>query len=763
MLMEGFAVSIAMILGTRRCRAGHRPTGSSRVPGEPLARGGGHILNVRTHRPRVTESAIHFRARCSGYAQAKSRRAGKCPQLDLHASVSRCGPAALGTDLATPRPPSPGISLVFVFPPCCHRGAAAPCPGRNDSKTFPLPDDFFPEVKLTDEQILKYEMQVEKIVRNALVEYERHEAKGAYPIYSAPWGPVGSEGPLTAIRKEAPAGLSHSEFRLYGCIPGNYRNFMDFHYAETSQELFEWNQFMYGYAVDAVVLKNIHTRDSGKPHEYLGLKWTCLQPSSFGRKRDNCFLEYLTYTKDELGRSVGVRVTLPVEIDECPDLYRSLRVKRVQTHNVAIVRPAGAASDATQLFVMSENDFAGLSVSAKNFKKFMRIYNDMALFVDSKHILKQGMMCKTSWMPNDSRKACASCQLPFNAATRRRSHCRLCGDIFCHHCLIGRNVPRDQHGAPKSRIFQVVKSRFCKACLSSVRRESETAHSAQCALARGSSDTNASSVGTLSNGGNSKLRKAASNISDQSSSRREWWDDIASESDWSETDSEDTSKASLNASGRSRLASSLSSSQSSWTTTRPDDTLEKDDMAFVATLDVIDDDVAILDEKPQSSKPKLHQKLSMSGRYSTSRRHSTRKQQHQPSQETHEITEVEVIDTMDMMPMAELRRQSQTGTGSLVLPSRKYSKRRSGRESLLSSSGPTRRLSRDEPTNRFRSSRSISQCLAEQEELLRCMLSVSRVHSNPGVGSKRRGTKPPKVDLAATMPVQRPTVRLYEV
>ncbi|KAF4131339.1 FYVE zinc finger domain-containing protein [Phytophthora infestans] len=629
---------------------------------------------------------------------------------------------------------------------------------RNDSKAFPLPDDFFPDVKLTEEQILNYEMQVEEIVRNALLEYDRHEAKGAYPIYSAPWVPVGSEGPLTAIRKESTEGLTNSEFRLFGCIQGDWRNFINFFYAETSEELFEWNQFMYGYAVDAVVLKNIHTRDSGKPHEYLGLKWTCLQPSSFGRKRDNCFLEYLTYTKDELGRSVGVRVTLPVEIDECPDLYRSLRVKRIKTHNVAIVRPAGSSSEATQLFVMSENDFAGLSVSAKNFKKFMRIYNDMALFVDSKHILKQGMICKTNWMPNNSRKACTNCQLPFNAATRRRSHCRLCGDIFCNHCLIVRNVPRDQNGAPKSRTFQVVKSRFCKACLSRVRRESDTVHLTRSAVACGSSDTSISNGNNVNND-SKKLRKAVSNTSDRSNLGQEWWDDIASESDWSETDSEDASKASLNASGRSRLASSLSSSQSSWTTTCPDDTL--DDMSFVATLDVIDDDVAILDEKPQSSKSRLHKKLSYSGRYSMSRRHSTRKQQSQPSVETHEVTEV--IDTTDMMTMSELRRQSRARTTGVVAPSRKYSKRRSGRESLLlSSSGPSRRLSRDEPANRFRSSRSISQCLAEQEELLRCMLSVSRVHSNPGVGSKRRVSKPPKVDFAATMPAPRPTVRLYD-
>ncbi|KAG6610801.1 Lateral signaling target protein 2 [Phytophthora cinnamomi] len=612
---------------------------------------------------------------------------------------------------------------------------------RNDAKTFPLPDGFFPEVKLTDEQVRSYEQQVQKIVHNALAEYDRHEAKGAYPIYSEPWVSVGREGPLTAIRQEIPEGLSKSQFRLCGRIHGNYRNFMDFHYAETSRELFEWNQFMYGYVVDAVVLKNIHTRSSGKAHEYLGIKWTCLQPSSFGRKRDNCFLEYLAYTKDELGRDVGVRVTFPVQIKECPDLYSSLRVKRVKTHTVTIVRPAASSSDATQLFIMSKNDFAGSSVSARNFRKFMRICNNLPYQVDSKYILRQGLMCKTNWMPDDLRQACTSCQLPFNAATRRRSHCRLCGDIFCHHCVISRNVPRNHRADSTSRVFKVAKTNFCKACVSSVRRSSMPG------FARASSATHASSVEKLSSENTGcTLRKAHSNTANP-----RWWDDISwSESDWSETDSDD--KASLNASGISMgslLASSLSSSQSSWKS-RAENTLDKDELPFVSTLDVIDDDVAVLGENSQQPKSRLRKTLSMSGQYSMSRRHSGRKQQADP------LDIAEVIDTTDMMPMSEYRRQSRATTGA-ALPPRKYSKHRSDQESLLSSSDP-----REEPTNRFQSSRSISQCLAEQEELLRCMLSVSRVHSNSNVRSKGRPTGE-RMNFAATMPVPRPAVRLYDL
>ncbi|KAI9916291.1 hypothetical protein PsorP6_016937 [Peronosclerospora sorghi] len=55
---------------------------------------------------------------------------------------------------------------------------------RYDSKLFPLSDDFFPEINLTHEQIQSYETRVHQLVDNVLSEYERHEAKGGYPIYN---------------------------------------------------------------------------------------------------------------------------------------------------------------------------------------------------------------------------------------------------------------------------------------------------------------------------------------------------------------------------------------------------------------------------------------------------------------------------------------------------------------------------------------------------------------------------------------------------
>ncbi|CAI5742419.1 unnamed protein product [Hyaloperonospora brassicae] len=654
---------------------------------------------------------------------------------------------------------------------------------RNDANTFPLPDDFFSAIQLTDAQVRSFQTQVEDIVRKALEEYEQHQVQ---PLYSAPWVLVGTEGPLTAVRKESPEELAHSDFRLYGCIHGDYQQFMEYHYAETSRAHFECAQFMFGYAVDAVVLKNIHTRDSNRPHEYMGLKWTCLQPSSFGHKRDNCFLEYLTYRTDKLGRQVGVRATLPVELPECPDLYPSLKIKRMKAQSVCIVRPAGSSADATQLFLMSTNDFAGLSPSARNFRKYLCIYNDMPLIADSKHILKHGIVSKDKWVANDERRACTRCQLPFNTATRRRSHCRLCGDLFCRHCVILRNVPRDDS---KSRVFQLTKTHFCMTCVSRVRRGSHDAlpvltseRGRALSLARGGGACQSLSYDTRGVEG----CKAMSTGHEQSSSvRQEWWNDLepyhGSVSEWSETDSEDASKASFSLSGRSRAANPLSSSQSSWTTARGDtnndsdndnthdnsdnnninNSVDRDDsLSFIATLDVIDDDVAILAEKREPhGKFKLQNQLVKAKHFTTSRRRLPRKQllltPHMSSGGLREVAEGE--DTTDVIPIVELRRRSRAESADNVLlaPSGQ-----SEELALVSPSGFDRRLTGDEPTARFRSSRSISQCLAEQEELLRRMLDASRAHSSSGAGVlTRRRSKPAKVNLSATMPA---SMRLYE-
>lgn len=342
---------------------------------------------------------------------------------------------------------------------------------HDNGGNFPLPDDYFPDIHLSPQQIEHYEAQMQEIVKNALAEYELHEIKGPHPVYRAPWSVVSKVDDLTTIKKETPDSPTASQARIFGRINGDYRHFIDFFYAETSAELFAWNQFMFGYATDAAVLKNIHTVSSKKKCLYMGIKWTCLNPSPLVKKRDNCYMEYLIYTKDLRGRDVGVRVTLPLEIPECPELPRKLKTKRIRLNTVWITRPADREPTVTEFFMLSQNNFNGLAVTSSYYKRMMNILQNMSVFVDSRRILLQGMAKRTTWTKAASRKSCSVCSRNFGP-TRRRHHCRLCGDLICRRCAIVRDAPKEESSgsaAGSNRTFQIVKTKFCVLCVTKMR------------------------------------------------------------------------------------------------------------------------------------------------------------------------------------------------------------------------------------------------------------------------------------------------------
>uniref|UniRef100_M4BX56 FYVE-type domain-containing protein n=1 Tax=Hyaloperonospora arabidopsidis (strain Emoy2) TaxID=559515 RepID=M4BX56_HYAAE len=340
----------------------------------------------------------------------------------------------------------------------------------SSSVKFPLPDGYFPSVELTAAEIAVYEQRVEIIMKNAMAEYNLHEAMGARPEYGSRWTVVGNVEHLTAIHEVDPSRAVESS-RIFGRVDGDYRNFIDFYYSTTAHEVFAVNQFMFGYAVDGAVLCNIHTKESQKPHVYLGMKWVCLQPSTLSRKRDMCFLEYLVYTKDLQGRDVGVRITLPLLLDQCPPLPEKLKTRRIHSHTVTIVRPTSDNVDATQIFTTSEVDMhKGSSTSSvATFKKLMTTLSSMALFADSKRISAHGILDRRSWAPKSARPHCIVCSRKFST-TRRRQHCRLCGELACRRCMTIRDAAMfDDSSPPTTRTFQVVKTVFCKACMGKVR------------------------------------------------------------------------------------------------------------------------------------------------------------------------------------------------------------------------------------------------------------------------------------------------------
>ncbi|RLN73262.1 hypothetical protein BBJ28_00018354 [Nothophytophthora sp. Chile5] len=331
--------------------------------------------------------------------------------------------------------------------------------------SYPLPDDYFPSIHLTRTQVKGFEAQMELAVENALVEYDLHEAMGSRPKYGKRWKTLGRAGDLTAIRQSG--GTTQRESRIFGRLSCDYRNYLNFFYADTSRQLFANSQLLFGNVVDAAVLRNIHTSTSGKPHMYLGIKWTCQQPFTLGKKRDMCFLEYMAFTKDLQGRDIGVHIQAPLNLPECPPMPESMKTLRIQMQTVTIVRPTDDTAQSTELFFVSQNEVAGFHLHGPFFKRFMGKINDMAAAVDSKLIAAHGTMEKNCLTGKKSRSECRLCSRSFTSM-RRRQHCRLCGEVFCRQCLVCRGV-RENDGDDTRKTFHLTKAKFCRVCVADVR------------------------------------------------------------------------------------------------------------------------------------------------------------------------------------------------------------------------------------------------------------------------------------------------------
>lgn len=566
-------------------------------------------------------------------------------------------------------------------------------PQLGSARSFPLPDNFFPPLAVSDAEARQYLRRAETAVRDALAEYNHYETIGPLRKVGLDWTILGTVDNLTTIRKKD---RKVCKTRMFGRISGDFRHFMDFFYAETACELFEWNQYMFGYAVDAAVLRNIDTMASGKNHLYLGVKWTCLQPSALARKRDECFLEYMAYTKDMRGRDVGVRVTLPLDLPQCPALPKELKVKRLRTASVVIVRPSDTLAGATQLFMMCDSDLHDHIGSSKYNKQLMTILRDMSMFSDSKRLSTRGMARRQNWVPARSRKACGICARRFHPA-RHRTHCRLCGDVFCKKCIVLRDAP-DTNSSGTRRTFHAVKTKFCKMCVTKSRESDVSVLMAVPQSA--ASDAPTASSNPPSSGSQDDGASEQSRIS--------WW---------SETETGGWKEQTF----RFSVTSSNSTAEVGTTGTRSSNGSQQQSVgngSFLRALEALGSDP--IEEDFQEE---FVEKRSCS---------------------------FEVIDTSAMLPASQLEspEDSDVSTDQEFNPAQSRSRFVSTPMPPHIPRGNCRRTA-SVGTARTAKSRSLSECLKEQEELLRSLVFAASTGFHPN----------------KTMPAQprRPDVRLYEL
>ncbi|EGZ26500.1 hypothetical protein PHYSODRAFT_320435 [Phytophthora sojae] len=622
---------------------------------------------------------------------------------------------------------------------------------RSGKLQFPLPDNYFPPVSLSLAEVQQYQAQVEEMVTKGMASCLDHEARvaGFGLEDERRWQEVARDGDLSIVRRKKG---STTITRTFGTVTGDFRRLVGFFSSETSEQLFAWNQFFFGCAVDAVVLCKMDL-DKSETQATLGIKWTCMQPSVLTKKRDECFLEYIVFRKDDQGRDAAVIVRMPVDIPECPPLSQELKTKREKVTTVLVVRASDSHPNATQIFMLTECENKGLVTSTKYCKKLLKALKDVSLSADAKRIattistpgfVEQSRVGGEQqvfgdnikpWVPTGIRNTCTSCTRPFRAGHRRR-HCQLCGDVLCSKCLVRRAGIRQEKNAftnyiamASQRTFRVAQALYCKVCVTRSREEEAEVLQEQAEAARRSLASSKSSVPRRSSMGSSTQPQSSRCSTPTSSAqhnsqaqqqpdvtrrsatwieknRSSWWSENESETGSWKSGSGRFSSISRNYSGAPTVRSSVSSDYS----------LGRNSFMAVQSLQT--------PREVENEQTDDHVDVRRSSIY-------------------------EVIDTKDMVPEKQLRSKQSSVSASTdemsdddfynEFPDTARARYTSTpvTPTFMSSRSTGRRTRSTDQGENTSSSRSLDQCLAEQNELLQQVLSAcgqaSSFSSNSGI------------------------------
>ncbi|KAF1324018.1 1-phosphatidylinositol 3-phosphate 5-kinase fab1, partial [Globisporangium splendens] len=365
---------------------------------------------------------------------------------------------------------------------------------------FPLPTSYFAPVQLTPAYVAQLETSLHAQLQDALRVYHENYANGLAAVggdrLDAPWKYVGSVGRLktykvagmekssTRQRRQRPtqpqndvlAPLGHvvQSYRTSGKIQGFYKDILRVHHTENSLEFLNQQTLLYPDTVDAAVLHTM--RSAHNQEQYFGIKWVVTtSPSSDIGHRDCCYVEMLGYTADFQGKEIGFTVSASIDIPECPGIFTTNHVTRVRIRNTMLIIPTQDAQSTSEIFVTGVKEVVDSSLGTNaHHRHFMAILNDMSLVIDSRNITQQSLIPTSEWVPDRDRTECNICCRKFNFIFRRKHHCRLCGEVICHTCLVKRSIPsaRGVNDEGKSTVtskHSIATEKFCVRCVMSLR------------------------------------------------------------------------------------------------------------------------------------------------------------------------------------------------------------------------------------------------------------------------------------------------------
>ncbi|KAK1942957.1 FYVE [Phytophthora citrophthora] len=331
-------------------------------------------------------------------------------------------------------------------------------------RSLPLRSGFFKAPELSDadqtELLAWGRSLVPDLVRQPEVEWTMiHERKGVQ---------------LCEDRQKG--GLTYS-IRAVATVRASLDDVMDIFLAQNTVDYRSLMQLqLREFFADAAVLFHKEQNES----EALSIKWTAARTKksvSLGGQVgvDFCFLEYAGVISAEQvdgralngssssGKAAPVGVCLYESIDqaECPSLYDSHKLERASVSKCGFIFRPVEEGVVEATFVCSIRQPPGARSKRRWNRALLAHWAESVAGIEEaisrRRISKELTKRRVPTWVNDKDRACCHLCLKTFTNTRRKHHCRACGEIICRACSVYKSVDLQSVGLTTLRV--------CKACM----------------------------------------------------------------------------------------------------------------------------------------------------------------------------------------------------------------------------------------------------------------------------------------------------------
>ncbi|KAE8897605.1 hypothetical protein PF005_g22247 [Phytophthora fragariae] len=338
-------------------------------------------------------------------------------------------------------------------------------------RSLPLRSGFFKAPELSDadqaELLAWGSSLVPDLVRQPDVEWTMvHERKG-----------------VTLSEDRQKGGLTYS-VRAVATVRASLDDVMDIFLAQSTPDFRSLMQLqLREFFADAVVLFHKEQNES----EALSIKWTAARAkksvASLGGHvgLDLCVLEYAgvvsadvvdgprqnlhgsaSSSANKAAPLVGVCVYESIDQAECPSLYDSHRLERASVSKCGFVfRPHPDEGVVEATFVCSIRQPPGARSKRRWNRALLANWaasvGGIEEAISRRRISKELTKRRVPTWVNDKDRACCHLCLKTFTNTRRKHHCRACGEIICRACSVYKSVDLQSVGLTTLRV--------CKACM----------------------------------------------------------------------------------------------------------------------------------------------------------------------------------------------------------------------------------------------------------------------------------------------------------